>query len=573
VDGNEADDSAADSGAAYVFVRSGTVWSQQAYLKASNTGAFDNFGYSVAVSGDMVVVGAPFEDSSATGLNGNQADDSVTDSGAAYVFVRGSFELWSQQAYLKASNNEVNVGLPDNFGYSVAVSGDTVVVGAPFEDSIATGVNGDQADYSAEDAGAAYVFVRTLTTWSQQAYLKASNTGAIDFFGYSVAVSGDTVVVGALFEDSNATGVNGNQADDSATDSGAAYVFVRSGGVWSQQAYLKASNTGASDGFGRSVAASGDTVVVGAYLEDCSATGVNGNQADNSAFESGAAYVFLVRSDTTTTTTTLTSSSNPSVFGQPVTFTATVTVSAPGMGTPTGTITFRDGATTIGTGTLNASGVATFSTSALAAGNHQIRATYGGETSFVGGDSPVLTQTILADTDGDGVQDSLDGCPNDANKIAAGICGCGRTDADANANGVADCIDPTIGHCPDNLTLTATSADGIAVDFMLPAGRSPLGATTVTSDPPAGSILPLGTTRVTITARDVHGMTASCTFDVTVLPPEAAPQAAPQELESCAVLSPTFKFPMCGMGCPMALMSAFGALYGMKRSRRRRRRE
>ena len=129
----------------------------------------------------------------------------------------------------------------------MAVSGDTVVVGAHGEDSSATGVNGNQSDNSAADAGAAYVFVRSGTTWSQQAYLKASNTGAGDYFGCSVAVSGDTVVVGAYGEDSSATGVNGNQADNSATDAGAAYVFVRSGTTWSQQAYLKASNTGADD--------------------------------------------------------------------------------------------------------------------------------------------------------------------------------------------------------------------------------------------------------------------------------------------------------------------------------------
>ena len=109
------------------------------------------------------------------------------------------------------------------------------------------------------------MFVRSGTTWSQQAYLKASNTRASAYFGYSVAVSGDTVVVGAVLEASSATGVNGNQADNSADQAGAAYVFVRSGTSgtsWTQQAYLKASNTG-GDYFGTSVAVSGDTVVVG----------------------------------------------------------------------------------------------------------------------------------------------------------------------------------------------------------------------------------------------------------------------------------------------------------------------
>ncbi|MCZ7599565.1 MAG: FG-GAP repeat protein [Gammaproteobacteria bacterium] len=282
-----ADNSAGGSGAAYVFVRDGTTWTQQAYLKASNTGANDRFGHSVALSGDTVVVGASQEASAATGVDANQADNSAGGSGAAYVFVRDG-TTWTQQAYLKASNT----GAGDQFGFSVAVSGDNVVVGANVEDSAATGVNGNQADNSASFAGAAYVFVRDGTTWTQQAYLKASNTGAGDQFGFSVAVSGHTVVVAAHLEDSDATGVDGNQADNSAGNAGAAYVFIRDGTTWTQQAYLKASNAGANDNFGYSIAVSVDTVVVGARGEDSAATGVNGNQADNNAEESGAAYLF-----------------------------------------------------------------------------------------------------------------------------------------------------------------------------------------------------------------------------------------------------------------------------------------
>ncbi|MFO0875182.1 MAG: hypothetical protein U0575_14595 [Phycisphaerales bacterium] len=288
VNGNQADNSATDSGAAYVFVNNGGVWTQQAYLKASNTGAGDAFGNYVAISGDTIVVGAPQERSNATGVNGNQADNSAPDAGAAYVFVRNG-GTWTQQAYLKASNTDAG----DLFGVAVAVSGNTIVVGAALEQSSATGVNGNQADNSADDSGAAYVFVRSGAAWTQQAYLKASNTGAVDRFGFSVGVSDDTIVVGAYQEDSNATGVNGNQADNSAHDAGAAYVFVRNGVAWTQQAYLKASNTDANDLFGFSVAVSGDTVVAGAYEEDSNATGVNGNQANNGAAEAGAAYVFV----------------------------------------------------------------------------------------------------------------------------------------------------------------------------------------------------------------------------------------------------------------------------------------
>jgi len=262
---------------------------QQAYFKASNTDAGDSFGAAVAVSGDTVVVGAYEEDSSATGVNGNQANNSLEDSGAAFVFIRSGVG-WSQQAYLKASNT----GAADQFGRAVAMSGDTVVVGAFSEASNATGVNGNQANESASGAGAAYVFVRSGALWSQQGYLKASNTGVGDSFGWSVAVSGDTVVVGALDESSSASGVNGDQADNLASDSGAAYVFVRSGATWTQQAYLKASNTGANDSFGLAVAVSGGTVVVGASSEDGNATGVNGAQASNGAAGAGAAYLFFI---------------------------------------------------------------------------------------------------------------------------------------------------------------------------------------------------------------------------------------------------------------------------------------
>lgn len=339
VNGNQADNSTGNAGAVYVFVRSGTTWTQQAYLKASNTDIGDYFGESVAISGDTIVVGSENEDSAATGVNGDQTNNSATSSGAAYVFVRNA-GIWTQQAYLKASDTASNsyLGYPvaisgdtivagaggrngvggvyvfvrngsswaqqailtasngelnDYFGgSSLGISGDTIVAGASDEDSAATGVNGDQSSNSASNAGAAYVFVRNGTTWTQQAYLKASNTDAGDFFGYSAAISGNTIVIGAYGEDSSSAGVNGNQSDNSAMAAGAAYVFVRSGTTWSQEAYLKASNTQAGDAFGGSVAISGDNIAVGAPFEASSATGVNGNQFDNSAANAGAAYLF-----------------------------------------------------------------------------------------------------------------------------------------------------------------------------------------------------------------------------------------------------------------------------------------
>ncbi len=295
IDGDQANAGAYDSGAVYIFTRSGTTWVQQAYLKASNTEAGDYFGYSVSLSGDTLAVGAIGEDGNATVVDGNQGDNSAFDSGAVYVFTR-SGTTWTQQAYIKASNTEAG----DWFGHSVSLSGDTLVVGADGEDSNATGVDGDQNDNSEDNSGAAYVFARSGTTWTQQAYLKASNTRFGNLFGTSVSLSGDTLAVGAPYETSNATGVDGDQDDNSALFSGAVYIFIRDGAAWTRQAYIKASNTDQEDEFGTSVSLSGNTLAVGAPLEASSATGVDGDQTDNSTLWSGAVYVFT-RSGTTWT--------------------------------------------------------------------------------------------------------------------------------------------------------------------------------------------------------------------------------------------------------------------------------
>jgi hypothetical protein len=352
VNGNQSDNNANNSGAVYVFTRTGGVWTQQAYLKASNTDANDGFGYSLAISGNTLAVGAPFEASNATGVNGNQADNSAPLAGAVYVFTRTA-GVWTQQAYLKGHNTEagdqfgINVALEgdtlavgaygeasearginhsgDNnnapgsgavyaftrtggvwsqqayikasnagglFGYGIALSGDTLTVGAPFEASNATGIDGDQNDNSAPLAGAVYVFTRTAGVWTQQAYLKTSNTDAGDRFGQGLAIDGDTIVAGARFEASAASGINADQTDNSASNAGAVYVFTRTAGVWSQQAYVKASNAGADMNFGGSLAILGDIVAVGSRLEDSNATGINGEQGNSNAPDSGAVYLF-----------------------------------------------------------------------------------------------------------------------------------------------------------------------------------------------------------------------------------------------------------------------------------------
>ena len=293
VNGSQTDNTAFGAGAVYVFVRSGTTWTQQAYLKASNAERLDVFGASVALSGNTLAVGAPGESSSATGVNGDQASNAAETSGAAYVFARAG-TVWTQQAYIKASNT----GVGDDFGLSVTLSGDTLAVGAPNEDSAAAGINGSQNNEGTPEAGAVYVFTRTGAAWMQQAYIKASNTATSDLFGTTVALSRDTLAVGAFGEDSNATGVNGNQTNDGARESGAVYVFVRGGAIWTQQAYLKASNTGSGQNFGLSLCLVGDTLATGAPGESSAATGVGGNQGDNTAPGAGAAYVF-VRTGTT----------------------------------------------------------------------------------------------------------------------------------------------------------------------------------------------------------------------------------------------------------------------------------
>lgn len=226
-----------------------------------------------------------------SGIDGNQTDDSAPSSGAVYVFTRDG-TVWAQQAYLKASNGDAS----DQFGVRVALSADghTLAVGAYLEDSSATGVAGDTQDNSTPDSGAVYVFARSGSAWEQQAYLKASNTGASDWFGSALSLSadGNLLAVGARLEDSHAIGIGGDQTTDVNTNSGAVYVFARNSGGWAQQAYLKSSgDPGAlvpgqsqrDSNFGVSVdfADDGSALAIGAFFEDHSGLP-----------EPGAAYVY-----------------------------------------------------------------------------------------------------------------------------------------------------------------------------------------------------------------------------------------------------------------------------------------
>jgi hypothetical protein len=235
-------------GAVYVFERNGAVWTQQQKLTAADGAAYDGFGGSVSVSGETAAIGASGKE---VGSNPVQ--------GAAYVFVR-SGATWTQQQELTAANGAVG----DRFGTSVSVSMDSAVVGAP---SRTVGSNGYQ--------GAAYVFVRSAGVWSQQQELTAANGAAGDYFGWSVSVSENTAVIGAYLKT-----IGSNAAQ------GAAFVFVSTGGVWTQQQELTAANGSPNDVFGGSVSVSGNAAVIGSDLKTI---GSNRYQ--------GAAYVFLRSGD------------------------------------------------------------------------------------------------------------------------------------------------------------------------------------------------------------------------------------------------------------------------------------
>lgn len=235
-----------NAGAAYVFQRSGTEWSQQANLTASD-GAFDDrFGTAVALDGETAVAGSPWDDT---------GDGS--DAGSAYVFVR-SVKTWIHQTKLTAGTLEADAD--DHFGWSVALSGETALVGSILD-----------AKPTDPRAGTAYVFVRSGATWSRQAILGAGDPGLEDQFGTAVALSGDTALVGAPRDDTGA-----------GPDAGSAWVFVRSGSIWSQSAALLSGDETAGDWFGESMALEGDTALIGVSGDDTPA-----------APDSGSAYVFV----------------------------------------------------------------------------------------------------------------------------------------------------------------------------------------------------------------------------------------------------------------------------------------
>lgn len=296
IDGDQADNLAANSGAVYIFTKSDDSWAQQAYLKPSNTSSEDVFGTSLAISGDgnLLVVASQKEDSASAGINGVQDDDTLDNAGAVYVFSR-SGNTWSQGAYLKAHNPSEK----DNFGDSIDISSDgtTIAVGAPFEDGGATEINGTD-DNSKSAAGAAYIFYRASRSdsWMQQAYIKASNSEVNDYFGQKVKLSadGNALAVSADGEGSNAIGVNGDKDNNETIAGGAVYIYERTSDKWQETAYIKPNNLDERDRFGRAFDMSddGSLLAISSQFEDSSAVGIDGDASNNDYLGSGAVFIF-----------------------------------------------------------------------------------------------------------------------------------------------------------------------------------------------------------------------------------------------------------------------------------------
>ena len=233
------DDNGEASGSAYIFKRSGSDWVQEAKLHSFDGNTGDFFGVSVSISGDYAIVGALGDDE-----NGQA-------SGAAYIFKRTGTN-WVQEAKLLAPTADID----DLFGHAVSISGDYAIASTFLTDD-----NG-------ENSGSAYVFKRAGTSWVQEAKLVASDGATNDYFGWSVSISGDYLVVGAVRD------------NDNGIDAGSAYVFKRSDTTWVEETKLLAADGAADDGFGVSISISGDYVIVGSVFDD--------DNGDNS----GSAYIF-----------------------------------------------------------------------------------------------------------------------------------------------------------------------------------------------------------------------------------------------------------------------------------------
>lgn len=285
-----------NAGSAYVFIRDWTLWSERAKVVASDGAAEDRFGSSVSLSENTVLVGSPSDDTTRGG-----------DSGSAYVFVRAGSN-WIQQAKLTAGDGATG----DTFGSAVALHGDVVLVGAPNDDTIDGG----------GDAGSAYFFMRTGGLWSEQAKRTAYDGNPIDRFGSAVALEGDLAMVGAALDDSERS---------TAYDDGGVYLFSRVGTSWEQRAKLTIRDGTIDDTFASSLALSGDTVLVGVPIDDM-AYG-NDGESNYDRYDAGSAYVFVLTGNFWKQQAKLTArdSDTPHLFGASVALSGDIAlIGAPG---------------------------------------------------------------------------------------------------------------------------------------------------------------------------------------------------------------------------------------------------
>jgi trimeric autotransporter adhesin len=306
------------SGAVYTFIHTEEGWKTEAWIKAANSNAGDAFGTNLALSqdGNTLAVGAIGEDSPATGINGNgdsngcyyfqdqviTPDDACAKSptyllnnGAAYVFTRNA-GIWGQEAYLKPGSQYPNA----LFGVAVDLSNDgsTLAVGATGDANNISGAINQTPQYNNDahfaNSGAAYIFTRSGTSWSQQAFIKPQVVLPGYQFGNDVKLSGDgnILAVNSLLESSNSVGIDGNPGDVSATGAGAMYIFKRSSTQWSQSAYVKASDTKAQDRFGAHATLSDDgkTLAAGAHRKAGAAS--SNSSSSVSAEAAGGVYIY-----------------------------------------------------------------------------------------------------------------------------------------------------------------------------------------------------------------------------------------------------------------------------------------
>lgn len=324
INGNQDDNSIPQAGAVYAFENANGEWAQTHYIKPAipsqperfcfdprpgNNECYERapsrFGYGLGVSndGNTLAIGAPGDGSITSGINGSMDDYRGKNSGAVFI-LRKDQGVWEHTDYIKSSNPDID----DEFGYSLALSadGNTLAVGAPYEDSLHTGVTAqsqlDNLDFTNEqeteqDSGAAYLFSFDGSNWAQTSFIKAQHADENDLFGFSISLDaeGKILAVGVPRDDSEARGISELWSNGSDPAAGGAYVYRNlTGEAWTLGNYVKASNTDANDTFGRSLTLSADgaTLAVAATGEDSRATGVNGDQADDTGDATGAVYLY-----------------------------------------------------------------------------------------------------------------------------------------------------------------------------------------------------------------------------------------------------------------------------------------